>query len=84
MAHHQYAPSPSRPRTVEDVAHQEEVVKTLQKALHTANVRYHTWQCYHTPPSHTDTAATLAVLRPSRHWQDHHRVGHFQAALWVR
>lgn len=30
---------PSRPRTVEDVAHQEEVVKTLQKALHTANVR---------------------------------------------
>ncbi len=32
-------PSISRPKTVDDVAHQEEVVRALKKSLDTGNVR---------------------------------------------
>ena len=40
----------SRPRSVADVAHQEEVVRALQKAMESSNVSchllsQHTWNC---------------------------------------
>ncbi len=80
----------SRPRTVEDVAHQEEVVKTLQKALHTANVCWciiHLECCCcsaYMPPPHTTTVAPLAVLWTTWYWKNHHSTRHFSTALWVR
>eukprot|EP00891_Asterochloris_glomerata_P008841 jgi/Astpho2/8841/fgenesh1_pm.00129_%23_10_t len=49
-----------RPKTVEDVAHQEEVVQTLQKAMQTANLPH---LLFYGPPGTGKTSTALAVAR---------------------
>ncbi|MEW5297211.1 MAG: hypothetical protein WDW36_000435 [Sanguina aurantia] len=49
-----------RPRTVKDVAHQEEVVNTLTKALETANLPH---LLFYGPPGTGKTTTALAIAR---------------------
>ena len=51
---------PSRPRTIGDVAHQEEVVRTLEKALETANMPH---MLFYGPPGTGKTTCALAICR---------------------
>ena len=57
-------PSPlrnrSRPRNINDVAHQEEVVRTLEKALETANMPH---MLFYGPPGTGKTTCALAICR---------------------
>ncbi len=81
----------SRPKSVNEVAYQEEVVQTLQKALESANVRSpspsfgYMFRQAETSRNHCAcAAATPALLRASRHGQDVHSPGNGQAAVRVR
>eukprot|EP00884_Botryococcus_braunii_P009526 jgi/Botrbrau1/18575/Bobra.0367s0019.1 len=49
-----------RPRTVSDVAHQEEVVQTLQRALQTSNLPH---LLFYGPPGTGKTSTGLAIAR---------------------
>jgi len=50
----------SRPRNINDVAHQEEVVRTLEKALETANMPH---MLFYGPPGTGKTTCALAICR---------------------
>ena len=50
----------SRPRTIQDVAHQDEVVHTLEKALETANMPH---MLFYGPPGTGKTTCALAICR---------------------
>ncbi len=75
----------SRPRQMDDVAQQDEVVRVLKKTLESKNVRL-------APPvfvfilglKDRITAATPPVLRPARHRQDVHRACTGTRAVRVR
>merc|ERR1712216_832663 len=49
-----------RPRTIGDVAHQGEVVRTLEKALETANMPH---MLFYGPPGTGKTTCALAICR---------------------
>jgi hypothetical protein len=70
-----------RPKKLDDVAHQDEVVQTLRRSLQSGNVSAPAFAPIH--PC-CPAASSLAVLRPSGHGQDldHSRSG--SRALWVR
>ena len=53
-------PTDSRPRTIGDVAHQDEVVRTLEKALETANMPH---MLFYGPPGTGKTTCALAICR---------------------
>ena len=50
----------SRPRVIGDVAHQDEVVRTLEKALETANMPH---MLFYGPPGTGKTTCALAICR---------------------
>ena len=51
---------PSRPRTINDVAHQDEVTRSLEKALETANMPH---MLFYGPPGTGKTTCALAICR---------------------
>ena len=81
-----------RPATIEDVAHQEQVVDTLRNALATGNVRI---SCNAVlsrvfPGNYriivdvcSRAASALAVLRASRHRQDVNDPCFGQGSVWT-
>jgi len=87
----------SRPRSVEEVAYQDEVVAVLKKCLQGAdvsllflngvcaqNMKYLSLQLPPPPQHpHTCTAAKPAFLRPSGHWQNIHHPSSCQTVVWV-
>jgi hypothetical protein len=75
----------SRPATLDDVAHQDEVVKTLKRTLDSANVAGATAaRAPRAPHRAARAAATSSLLRPARHGQDVRRACNGAAAVWVR
>ena len=74
----------SRPKTVDEVAYQDEVISTLKNSIKTGNVCPGVFSLVTLHSLYCLAAATFAVLWPSRDWQDIHHPGCSTRALRVK
>lgn len=61
-----------RPKTLNDIAHQDDVVSALKNCIATGNVGVFGKFPQHSHPYLWNTAATLVVLWSSWNWKDQH------------